>query len=315
MDKTKVEKFRSNGKLLLTGEYLVLDGALALALPTRLGQSMTVSSSKTTQSNGVLEWESLDEKGETWFKGIYALPDFDILSFFGNEQIAVTLKNILLQVRALAPDFLLLPLLVKVQTILEFPRDWGLGSSSTMISNIAKWAEVDPFKLLFNTLGGSGYDVACAFNNQPICYRKLTNDIWVNPVDFHPPYSNELYFVYLGQKQNSREAIDFYQQNVADKSNLIKEVSDITNGILHAKTLRAFEDLLNFHEMVLSALLSLPTAKQLHFSDYWGSVKSLGAWGGDFVLATSTKNKADTVAYFKGKGFHKVIPYNNMVIG
>ncbi len=93
MDKTKVENFRSNGKLLLTGEYLVLDGALALALPTRFGQSMTVSSSKTTQSNGVLEWESLDEKGGIWFKGVYALPDFDILSFFGSEPVAVYSKK------------------------------------------------------------------------------------------------------------------------------------------------------------------------------------------------------------------------------
>ncbi len=34
--------FRSNGKLLLTAEYLVLDGARAIALPTKLGQSLTV---------------------------------------------------------------------------------------------------------------------------------------------------------------------------------------------------------------------------------------------------------------------------------
>lgn len=34
--------FKSNGKLLLTGEYLVLDGAVALALPTKMGQIMTV---------------------------------------------------------------------------------------------------------------------------------------------------------------------------------------------------------------------------------------------------------------------------------
>ena len=31
--------FYSNGKLLLTSEYVVLDGAIALAIPTRLGQS------------------------------------------------------------------------------------------------------------------------------------------------------------------------------------------------------------------------------------------------------------------------------------
>ena len=32
--------FYSPGKLMLTGEYLVLDGASSLALPTMLGQSL-----------------------------------------------------------------------------------------------------------------------------------------------------------------------------------------------------------------------------------------------------------------------------------
>jgi len=34
--------FYSNGKLLITGEYLVLDGAKALALPTKYGQGQIV---------------------------------------------------------------------------------------------------------------------------------------------------------------------------------------------------------------------------------------------------------------------------------
>ena len=32
--------FYSNGKLLITGEYVVLDGAKALALPTKYGQNL-----------------------------------------------------------------------------------------------------------------------------------------------------------------------------------------------------------------------------------------------------------------------------------
>jgi mevalonate kinase len=35
--------FYSHGKLLITSEYAVLDGAKALALPTRLGQKLSVS--------------------------------------------------------------------------------------------------------------------------------------------------------------------------------------------------------------------------------------------------------------------------------
>jgi len=44
-----LETYRSNGKLLLTGEYVVLDGALSLALPTTLGQRLTVEKNKTSQ--------------------------------------------------------------------------------------------------------------------------------------------------------------------------------------------------------------------------------------------------------------------------
>ena len=36
------QTFYSNGKLLLTGEYLVIDGAKALAIPTQKGQSLSV---------------------------------------------------------------------------------------------------------------------------------------------------------------------------------------------------------------------------------------------------------------------------------
>jgi len=35
--------FYSHGKLLLTAEYVILDGAKALALPTKFGQEMEIS--------------------------------------------------------------------------------------------------------------------------------------------------------------------------------------------------------------------------------------------------------------------------------
>ena len=39
---TMKKEFYSNGKLLITGEYLVLDGAKAFALPTKFGQNLIV---------------------------------------------------------------------------------------------------------------------------------------------------------------------------------------------------------------------------------------------------------------------------------
>jgi hypothetical protein len=47
------------------------------------------------------------------------------------------------------------------------------------------------------------------------------------------------------------------------------------------------------------------------FSDYFGQTKSLGAWGGDFILATGND---DTPIYFKNKGFDTVISYQDMIL-
>ena len=49
------QTFYSNGKLLLTGEYLVIDGAKAIAIPTKKGQSLSV---KETEEGSQLIWKS-----------------------------------------------------------------------------------------------------------------------------------------------------------------------------------------------------------------------------------------------------------------
>jgi hypothetical protein len=59
--------------------------------------------------------------------------------------------------------------------------------------------------------------------------------------------------------------------------------------------------------------LGYEKVKDRLFSDYWGSVKSLGAWGGDFALATSNRSPAETRAYFEGKGLATVIPYDEII--
>ena len=52
----------SNGKLLITGEYLVLNGAEALALPLSCGQSLNYK--KTT--NNLIKWVSYDLKNNIY---------------------------------------------------------------------------------------------------------------------------------------------------------------------------------------------------------------------------------------------------------
>ncbi len=54
--------FYSNGKLLLTGEYLVLNGAKALALPTVYGQNLTIEENNSSK----ISWQSFDSDQTAW---------------------------------------------------------------------------------------------------------------------------------------------------------------------------------------------------------------------------------------------------------
>ena len=42
-----------------------------------------------------------------------------------------------------------------------------------------------------------------------------------------------------------------------------------------------------------------------------GTIKSLGAWGGDFVLATGDE---EAQKYFKRKGYKTIIPFQDMIL-
>jgi len=61
----------------------------------------------------------------------------------------------------------------------------------------------------------------------------------------------------------------------------------------------------------MSNVLELQTVQEALFEDFDGVIKSLGAWGGDFVLAVSKENPT---GYFKERGFEVVIPYSEMIL-
>ncbi|MGB0931647.1 MAG: GYDIA family GHMP kinase [Chitinophagales bacterium] len=307
-------QFHSNGKLLLTGEYYVLEGAKALAIPTKFGQSLEVSHSIIEVGEmPILKWESYDVKNEIWLNATFDIDNFKIIS--PKQEGIERLQDILQQARKQNPHFLQeKQQQTHVKTQLQFQRNWGLGSSSTLISNIAQWAEIDAFELLENTFGGSGYDIACAQSDQAILYQKKPT-LQSSKIDFHPPFYEQLYFVHLNKKQNSRDAIrHFYEQDAATRQNIILILNEITERILKVETLAAFETLLQTHEQIIADNLLLSKVKDLYFADYWGVVKSLGAWGGDFVLVTSDLPQQETFTYFAEKGFETVLKWNEMVL-
>lgn len=300
-------QFYSNGKLLITGEYTVLDGALALAVPTVFGQYLDVV--ENNQSN--IFWQSLDVNNKVWLEAVLNFDGQTISSNKSNDNITKTLVKIFQVAQQLNPKFLLPQQGFDLSSKLTFNRHWGLGSSSTLINNIANWAKVDAYELLSKTFGGSGYDIACAQYNSALTYQ-LKNDAEriVTPQSFKPSFKSQLYFVYLNKKQNSRQAIAHYQSNRGKLQWATDDISGITREILNCKEVEGFDQLINSHENIISELLNIPPVKQQLFSDFNGSIKSLGAWGGDFIMVRSNQNPE---SYFKGKGFEVVIPFSEMI--
>lgn len=296
-----MEKFYSHGKLLITAEYAVLDGAKALALPTKFGQTLEVKPIESPE----IRWKSFDHKGILWFETTLQLPSFKANV---TNETAKRLSECFLAITKLQPNFFAPHNGFEMHSHLEFPQNWGLGSSSTLINNLAQWANVDAFALLENTFGGSGYDIACAQHPHPIIYQRQNSNPHIKIVDFDPPFKDELFFVHRNQKQNSREAIAHYNTLKTKQRLDFSELNALTEAILVATTLEEFEVLISKHETIVGTLIQQQPLKTTHFADYPGAVKSLGAWGGDFFLATGNNHH-----YFKDEGYTTIIPFEDMV--
>ena len=303
-----MKSYYSSGKLLLTGEYLVLDGAFSLALPTQYGQHLQVEEIGDSK----IVWQSLDQHQNIWFEATFEIKDNVVSRDTENDnETSKRLFEILTTVQQLNPNFLKSSKGFKITTHLEFPKDWGLGTSSTLINNIADWAQVDAYKLLDLTFGGSGYDIACAKNKTVITYQLDSNNKrLINEVNFNPIFKKHLYFVYLNRKQDSRKGIAEYKKNISNLSCSISEISQITQSIITCNTLNDFNKLIEKHEQIISRIIKQNPIKDEFFNDFNGSIKSLGAWGGDFVLVTSKDNPTD---YFKSKGFETILGFGDMV--
>ncbi len=303
------QTFYSNGKLLLTGEYLVLDGANALALPTKMGQNLQV----VAHDKPTISWKSFDADGTIWFEEELELEAIVNYKETSETSVKNTLLTILHHAQLLQPNAFQKTTGYKIETALTFPKKWGLGTSSTLINNIAQWLKIDAFELLNNSFGGSGYDIACAQNDTPIFYQLENQKPNVIPVNFLPTFASNLYFVYLNQKQSSKNAVEAYYNKKNEKlEENIASITKLTNAVATADTVHSFANALQLHENEMSIILELSTIQESLFPDFNGVIKSLGAWGGDFVLAIALE---DPTTYFSEKGYDTVIPYEEMILG
>ena len=294
------------GKLMISGEYAVLNGAKALAIPTAgYGQNLQVEA----QAPNGHYWESYDPSGK-WFEASFS-QDVQQITGTTNLSQAVVIQRLLQFIRQQKPE--LFKQGKHFKTHLNFNRNWGLGSSSSLIVLLSQWSGVPAFDLLDNSFGGSGYDVAVAMTNKPVLYRlserkqsnspvyKGKNPVW-QAVDFNPDFADSIFLIYRNVKQNSRDEIKKYRQKTIESAQ-IQMISQISDALLTCQSLDRFEMLIDKHEQIISRILQRPTVQQELFADYPGQIKSLGAWGGDFIMAT----RQEAPAYFQSKGFRQIL--------
>ena len=212
-------KFYSNGKILITGEYFVLNGALSLAVPTVYGQYLEI---KDNDSN-IINWTSYNKNREIWFK---CQLDKDSLKvkYSSSKEVSEIIKDLISFIREKESNFLKSNGSI-INTELTFDKDWGLGSSSTLINNLSKFSGVDPYELNTKFFNGSGYDIACADSSSSLLYRLNDNKKEIKQINFNPSFRDKLHFIYLNKKQNSLDEIKNFREKINSKIG-ITEISD-----------------------------------------------------------------------------------------
>jgi mevalonate kinase len=299
------KKFKAHGKFLITGEYAVLNNVPALAMPLKLNQYLEISD----RDDQVITWKSYNNDGDLWYQLVTNVPD--LYSDSINCSNAITLK--LSQILNTALQLTLNNSIKGFDAVmtLDFDRHSGMGTSSTLISLISQWLGCNPYQLQFKCFGGSGYDVACARANKSLVYTYNNAAPIVEEVTFDPVIKEYIFFVYLNRKQDSRDSIaQFNQDTLSD--NLRKELTDMPQCFISASNdVSEFNKVIDRHEEIISSLIGLKPIKKQLFGDYEGSIKSLGGWGGDYVMATGGIDARD---YFKHKGYHQILEWDEVAL-
>ena len=296
--------YSANGKFLITGEYAVLNNVPALAVPLKKQQHFEVQ----RRGDEKVFWKSFDADGSLWMdfetdlESLFSTTDF-------NDETHAKLAEVLRTARQLRPQFDWSQGF-NVESHLDFNRAFGMGTSSTLISFVAHLTGCNPYTLQFACFQGSGFDIACATAQKAIVYNYNDAQPLAHEIDFQPQIADELFFVYLNQKQNSRESIAKFDKHKLTPE-IREELGSMPEKFIDASCDReAFEKVMARHERIISDLIDLPPVKQRLFKDYPHAIKSLGGWGGDFVLVTGDQNAHE---YFRKKGHNDIYSWKGLV--
>ena len=168
---------------------------------------------------------------------------------------------------------------------------------------------------------GSGYDIACAAAKNPIRYRRetATQPLHIQDISLETVLVKEAVFIHLNQKQDSRAGINTYlKQKAAHAFSLneaLEQINILSRSLLDAKDVKTLMASMEAHEAFVGSIIQTTPVKERLFKDYPGAIKSLGAWGGDFIIAVSEQlNPLETKEYFFNKGYTTSFYYTEMAL-
>jgi len=297
--------FHANGKLLLTGEYLVLHGAKAIALPLKVGQQLVISEENKSD---YLTWEAF-YNGQIWFSCELDPRDFSVINT-SHQDKGETLSKIFRTIKSLNPEFEL-KAGTRFETALEANPEWGFGSSSTLVSLLSQGAGVDPFRLNELVFKGSGFDIACAAADGPIFYfrNKPAEALVLNYA-----FADQLFLVYSGQKKKTAKEVSSFLKEIIVSEQLIEEMSILSGEFAVCREQYEFNNLIKLHEEMIGSLISQTPVKEQYFADFDGEIKSLGAWGGDFYLVSTQLPFSEVKKYFVNKGLTILFKWDDLIL-
>ena len=225
MNQTNMSTYFSNGNLIISGEYFVLLGAKALAVPLKFGQSLHVEYVDDHQN--LIYWNAR-ELGNSWFNATFYSPDFHIKDT-SNTPKAEWLQQVFKTLETMKPGLFLHNLSFKFESDIQFNTKWGWGSSSTLLLNLASWAGINPFELNKQVTFGSGYDIAVSGSSTPILFQN--KPLSALPVTFNPIFKNNIYFIFLGKKQNTSDSIQMHLKSIHENTALIPIITELSEKI------------------------------------------------------------------------------------
>ncbi|MFP4288286.1 MAG: hypothetical protein ACLFQS_03430 [Bacteroidales bacterium] len=289
-----MEQTFSHGKIILFGEYAVLEGNDAVCLPLATGQKLEIQ--KNDHQKICWQWSYKNTIIADFSLDPITLQPHEISQ--GDPAWAAGLITAIRKQN----NIFLTDSGYNVRFINHFPHDWGLGSSSATIASLCRIAGADPYIVNDQVMGGSGADIACTDKKNWFVYRKKKSipQTWFIPFDF--PFQQHVVFVYSGQKQATAEHLKQVKEKSERKHFNASEINTLVYRCFSSNTVAELMSNIQMHEQLISEHTGhSPLGGK--FPDFNGQIKSLGAWGGDFFMAVSLENQSDVKNYFQKKGF------------